>query len=84
MNASWFKRYMNGFALFLTQTGGMSDEGIQKNLQSVCDVRCTNRFLLDIPDGVTVSNNPTATIRGIRWVYSKCFEGRKYFACKIT
>lgn len=65
MNASWFKRYMNGFALFLTQTGGMSDEGIQKiyNQYAMSDAQIV--FSLDIPDGVTVSNNPTATIRGL-------------------
>lgn len=65
MNASWFKRYINGFALFSTQVGGMSDEGIQKiyNQYAMSDAQLV--FTLDIPNGVTISNNPTAKISGL-------------------
>ncbi|WP_314961903.1 hypothetical protein, partial [Peptostreptococcus stomatis] len=64
MNASWFKRYMNGFALFLTQVGGMSDEAIREiyNQYAMSDAQLV--FTLDIPNGVTV-NNPSVHINGL-------------------
>ena len=83
MNASWFKRYMNGFALFLTQVGGMSDEGVQKvyNQYAMSDAQIV--FTLNIPDGVTVSDTPTAKISGIDGFTATVSKEKKTLVIKL-
>lgn len=66
VNISWFKRYLNGWTLNYTRVGGMNDVDIKKFHNSYGKVDAGFTFTLDIPDGVEVANDASATISGIK------------------
>ncbi len=66
VNISWFKRYLNGWTLNYTRLGGMKDAEIDKFHNSYGKVDAGFTFTLDIPDGVEVANDASATISGIK------------------
>lgn len=62
----WFKRYLNGWTLNYTRVGGMNDADVAKFHNSYGKVDAGFAFTLDIPDGVEVANDVSATISGIK------------------
>lgn len=66
VNIPWFKRYLNGWTLNYTRVGGMRDEDVEKFHNSYGKVDAGFAFTLDIPDGVEVANDASATISGIK------------------
>ena len=66
VNIPWFKRYLNGWTLDYTRLGGMNDVEIDKFHNSYGKVDAGFAFTLDIPDGVEVANDASATISGIK------------------
>lgn len=64
-NFSWFKKFMNGWTLSFFRTGGISDEGIAKEYERFGKIDSQLAFTLNIPDGVTVSEEPKATVEGL-------------------
>lgn len=62
----WFKRYLNGWTLNYTRLGGMNDSDVEKFHNSYGKVDAGFAFTLDIPDGVEVANDASATISGIK------------------
>ena len=66
VNIPWFKRYLNGWTLNYTRVGGMNDADVEKFHNSYGKVDAGFAFTLDIPDGVEVANDASATISGIK------------------
>ena len=62
----WFKRYLNGWTLNYTRLGGMNDADVAKFHNSYGKVDAEFAFTLDIPDGVEVAKDASATISGIK------------------
>lgn len=62
----WFKRYLNGWTLSYTRVGGTNDAYVTKFHNSYGKVDAGFAFTLDIPDGVEVANDASATISGIK------------------
>ena len=62
----WFKRYLNGWTLNYTRLGGMNDADVAKFHNSYGKVDAGFAFTLDIPDGVEVAKDASATISGIK------------------
>ncbi len=66
MSASWFKRLYNSHAMSKMQIGGISEAGAQERHDKFVMSDSEIVFTLNIPKGVTVSDNPSAAVSGIK------------------
>lgn len=65
LNASWFKRYMNGFTSALTRIGGSTNESVKytyDNMEGMYDSQIV--YTVSLPKGIAV-NNPKAKISNL-------------------
>ena len=65
LNASWFKRYLNGFTLEMFGGGGTTLQNIEKRAGQYAISDAGLAFTIDIPEGVVVNDNPTVQIEGL-------------------
>ena len=83
MGAPWFKKLFNSHAMAKMQIGGITEEGAKELHDKFVMSDSEIVFTLGIPSGVTVDDNPTAKVSGIKGFTAKAYKDDKTLVIKL-
>lgn len=83
MGAPWFKRLFNSHAMAKMQIGGIKEEEAKELHDKFVMSDSEIVFTLGIPSGVTVGDNPTAKVSGIKGFTAKAYKDDKTLVIKL-
>ncbi|KXB69866.1 MAG: cell wall-binding repeat-containing protein [Peptostreptococcus sp.] len=83
MGAPWFKKLFNSHAMAKMQIGGITEVGAKELHDKFVMSDSEIVFTLGIPSGVTVDDNPTAKVSGIKGFTAKAYKDDKTLVIKL-